>query len=144
MIYLLQADMPGVNWIALLIAAISSLVIGFIYYHPKVLGKFWQKHTGLSDEQIQKGNMPLIFGTSLIMAFVACYYLNMMGGFHGEDEQTFSHGFLHGVLFIAFLVAPVVVTISMYERKKFGYIAVTLGYWILTFGTMSGILFAWR
>lgn len=58
------------NMIAVIVASIIPLLIGFIYYHPKVFGNTWMKTTGLTEEMLKKGNMPLIFGISLVFSFM--------------------------------------------------------------------------
>ena len=42
--------MPDVNWIAVLLCAVSSLVLGGIWYSPMLFAKPWQHAAGLSDE----------------------------------------------------------------------------------------------
>jgi len=51
-------------------AALSTFVVGFVYYHPKVLGTAWMNAEGLTEEQLQKGNMAKIFGLSFLFAFL--------------------------------------------------------------------------
>ena len=58
------------NPLAMLVAALSALVVGFIWYNPKVFGKAWQQASGITDEQIKGGNMAKIFGLAFIFAFL--------------------------------------------------------------------------
>ncbi len=46
------------------------MALGFIWYHPKVLGTVWMTETGLTEEKMKAGNMALIFGISFILAFM--------------------------------------------------------------------------
>jgi hypothetical protein len=50
------------NWIAVIVAGASSLVLGAIWYAPPVFGKKWMALAGLTEEQTKSGSMPLIFG----------------------------------------------------------------------------------
>ena len=52
------------------LAALVPLVIGFIWYNPKVFGSAWIKATGLTEEQLMGGNMMLIFGITYLMSFL--------------------------------------------------------------------------
>ena len=49
--------MENINWLALVVAALSILVIGFIWYHPKVFGTIWMKEIGMTEEKAKKGNI---------------------------------------------------------------------------------------
>ena len=50
--------MPDVNWLAVLTAAISSFLLGGLWYSPAMFLKAWQRGAGLTDEQLQKGGHP--------------------------------------------------------------------------------------
>jgi hypothetical protein len=58
--------MEGFNFYILLIAAVIPLVVGAVYYNDNVFGKTWMKVSGVTAEQIQSGNMLLIFGLSYL------------------------------------------------------------------------------
>jgi len=58
------------NWLAVLVAAFIPLIIGFIWYNEKVLGKAWMKETGMTNEKAQEGNMILIFGLSFLFSIM--------------------------------------------------------------------------
>ena len=34
------------NWVALIVASLSTLVVGFIWYNPKVFGTIWMNEIG--------------------------------------------------------------------------------------------------
>lgn len=54
------------------LAALIPMVIGFIWYHPKVFGKAWMAASGMTDEKMKSGKMALIFGLSYLLSlFVA-------------------------------------------------------------------------
>ena len=59
--------MPQPNLLAIVIAALIPMFMGFIYYHPKVFGKVWMDSLGLKEEDLKKGNMGVIMGVSLVM-----------------------------------------------------------------------------
>lgn len=51
------------------LAALIPMLIGFLYYSPKVLGAPWMKASGVTEEKMKGSNMPLIFGASLLLSF---------------------------------------------------------------------------
>ncbi|MDR6413690.1 DUF1761 domain-containing protein [Pseudarthrobacter sulfonivorans] len=42
-----------INWLAVLLAFISSMAIGFVWYMPAVLGKRWMAAIGKSEEDLK-------------------------------------------------------------------------------------------
>jgi hypothetical protein len=50
-------DMSTINWWAVLVAGISSFVLGGVWYSPALFGNAWMKDNNLTMEEIKKGNM---------------------------------------------------------------------------------------
>lgn len=154
-----------INFLALLLAAASTLVVGFIWYSPKVFGTIWMKESGMTEDKMKGANMAMIFGLSFVYAFLISFLLQMLtihqfgalgmvGGDpalakpsyaafmadYGDAFRTFKHGALHGTLTGIFLALPLIGTNALYERRSFKYVLVTGGFWIVCFATMGGII----
>lgn len=161
--------MEYLNPLAMLVAAISALVIGFVWYNPKVFGNVWMEAAGMTDEQIKGGNMAKIFFLALLFAFMLSTALpgvvihqmgaySLMGGDpsfalpsyevfiadYSDAFRTFKHGVLHGVMLGVFVALPILGTNALFERKSAKYIFINSGYWIVTLGLMGGIICAWK
>ena len=99
--------MPEINYVAVLVAAVGSFLLGGLWYSPALFGKAWQREAGLSDEQLKSGNMGRIFGLSLILAFIGVklvlHYL------HGLDDSIpeISIGLSLTVIVLVLLVTTV-------------------------------------
>lgn len=132
------------NYLAIVVAAVVPMLIGFIWYNPKVLGNAWMKAAGLNKEEVQNANMPLIFGLAFVMAIMAALFLTLYVNHGGPEFQTFKHGALHGTLAAVFLGIPVLATNALFDRRNFQYILINAGYWIVSFAIMGGILCAWH
>lgn len=60
------------NFWVLFVAALIPLIVGAVWYSPKVFGTVWMNHSGMSEEKMKTGNMALIFGlTYLFGLFIA-------------------------------------------------------------------------
>lgn len=163
------------NIIAILIAALIPMILGFIWYNPAVFGKIWMRAIGIDPNNIpdEKPNMLVIFVVSLLFAFMLAISLNPMvihqsgissllqGMPEAENAKiellvngisidyasrfrTFGHGALHGFIAGLFFAVPVIGTMALYEKRGFKYIAVTGGYWILSFLLMGGLICDWK
>ena len=56
-----------INFLAVLVAALSSFVVGFVWYNPKVFGTIWMKEVGMTEEKAKQGNMAIIFGLTFVL-----------------------------------------------------------------------------
>ena len=134
--------MPSPNFLAIILAALIPMLMGFIYYHPKVFGKAWMQSLGLTEEDLKKGNMAVIFGVSLLMSFLLSMFLLVNVDGPGQEGQfdSFKHGAFHGTL-IGFMVAmPVLVTNGLFERKNMKNLAINTVYWVITIALMAGVI----
>lgn len=132
-----------VNWISIVIAAVSTFALGFIWYNPKTFGQAWMESVGMKEEDAAKGNMPLIFGISFVLSLVVAYYLATRAGRHqSPEDHTFIHGIVHGFFAVAYTALPVLITNSLYEQRSWKGILINVGYWIVNFCLIGGIVFA--
>ena len=42
----------SMNWLAIIVSALVPLIIGAIWYHPKVFGSAWMHATGITEAKI--------------------------------------------------------------------------------------------
>lgn len=158
-----------INFLALLAAAVSALIIGAIWYNPKVFGTAWMKAADMTEEKMQGANMAKIFILAFIFAFLLAFALQfitihqtgalgMVGGDpslakpsfeafmadYGTAFRTFKHGALHGTIAGIFIALPILGTNALFERKGAKYIFINAGYWIVTMAIMGGIVCGWQ
>jgi len=159
------------NFLAVLVAALSSFVVGFIWYNPKVFGTIWMKEAGLTQEQLKKGNMLKIFGLTFLYSLMLAFMMpalvihqmgaiSMVGGptlvetakpsylafmaDYGDAFRTFKHGALHGFISGIFLATPIVAMNGLFEHKTWKYMAIQAGYWIVIMTIMGTIICGWK
>ena len=130
------------NWLALIVAALSTLAVGFVWYNPRVMGTAWMKETGMTEEKAQQGNMPLIFGLSAVMAFIAAMYLNAW--ISSDEVVSMQSGAFKGVLTALMIGMPVLVTNSLYELRSLKYMLINIGYWVVALAVMGLIIGVWQ
>lgn len=70
------------------------------------------------------------------------YFQEFMNNF-GDRFRTFKHGALHGVITGLFFVLPIIGIKSLFERKSFKYVAINVGYWVVTLALMGGVICQW-
>ena len=66
-----------INWLSVIVATISAFAIGSLWYSPVLFSKIWQKEVKLSDEDMKTASMPVIFGSTFVLQFIAAVVLDM-------------------------------------------------------------------
>ncbi|MBL7944315.1 MAG: DUF1761 domain-containing protein [Flavobacteriales bacterium] len=133
-----------INWLATIVAALSSILIGFVWYNKNVFGKAWMKSLGITEEHAKGANMPVIFGVTILVSIIASIYFARIMGYHGTEDMTIKHGLFHGSEAAAYIALPVIATNAMFEMRKVSYILINVGYWWATLCAMAVIHSVWR
>ncbi len=158
-----------INIYSLLLAAFSTLVIGSVWYHPKVFGTIWMRESRTQMDSEKMPSMIGIFITSFVYAFFISFILQFLvihqfGAYastiditgidpsvlenyiaaYGETYRTFKHGALHGFMTGLFLALPLIGNNSLYEKRSFKYVLIVGGYWVISMTIMGGIICSWK
>ena len=128
-----------VNFLAIAAAGLASWVLGALWYSPLLFGKIWQTEVGLSDEEIKKGSMPMIFGLSLILMIAMAFGLSPLIEAHG-DTITMVHGFYHGCMIGLFFAATSMGINYLYQRRSLKLFAIDALYQVLFLGISGAVL----
>lgn len=114
-----------IDWLAVTIGTVSTFVLGFIWYNPKVFGKAWQKAAGISDESMNDtSGMAKIFGTSFILNFI----MALMISYFVREDADLNAAIRHALYIGIGLITTALGVNAMYERKGFLYILINGGY----------------
>jgi len=60
------------------LAALIPLVMGFIWYHPRVFGNTWMKVAQVTEESMKNSNMLKIFGLTYLLSFFLSFSLQYL------------------------------------------------------------------
>lgn len=67
--------MQQMNILILLAAAVIPMILGFIWYNPKVFGNAWMKASDMTEEKIKSSNMALILIVTFVFSFLLAFIL---------------------------------------------------------------------
>lgn len=132
--------MEQLNIWAVLVAALSTFLIGGFWYSPAAFGKVWMRENGFTEESLKKSNMIKIFGLSFVLALIAAVNLAMFMGPEDKIEMGALWGFLAGFGWVATFVG----THYLFERKSFTLFLINAGYSIVALTVMGVIITAWK
>ena len=72
----------AVNYVAIIVAAIANMVVGYLWYSQMLFGKAWMKMTGKKDMG-KKDSMLMMMGagyiSSVVMAYVLAIFIQLNG-----------------------------------------------------------------
>ena len=132
--------MSTVNWLAVLAAALSSFVLGGIWYSPALFGKAWMTENNMTVTDVQAGNKARIFGWSFILSLIMAANLAM---FLNAPEIDFGQGLLYGALTGLWIFCGIAI-VGLFEHKSARYIFLNGGYCFVALTLMGAIIGAWR
>lgn len=125
-------DFTHVNWLAVIIAAVAGVVIGFIWYMPAVLGKRWAAESGI--ELPAAGSVsPMIYLVSVVQSLVQAYVVCLFAGGAGVVNGAII-GF---VLWL--LIGAATYSAVLFERRSYMYWAINAGYSLVSCLVMGAI-----
>jgi hypothetical protein len=134
-------DFSRINYLAVLVAALSTFVLGGLWYSPLLFGKAWMRVNNFSDADLATFSKARMFGWSFIFALVMSLNLSM---FLAAPDTTVKWGMAAGALTGVGWVAMAIAIIGVFENRSWGYIAINGGYMIVAFVLMGAILGVWR
>jgi len=131
----------GVNYLAVVVAAIVALVIGFVWYSPRVFGNRWMAYLGTTQAQLgNPGPTGMAVGViaSLINAWVIALLALNLGG------KTLTDGVLLGILVWLGFMATITAAQISFEKKPWGLWILNNAHNVIVQVIMSAIVTVWR
>ena len=130
--------MPALNYWAILVAALSTFLIGGLWYSPAVFGKAWMHENGFTEEGMKNASMSKIFGLAFVLGLIAAVNLAMFMGEENRPSMGALWGFLAGFGWVATFVG----THYLFERRSFKLFLINAGYSVVAL-TVMGVIIAW-
>lgn len=132
--------MDSINYLAVLAAAVSTFLIGGLWYSPLLFQRAWMNANRLTEADLRGGSQGQIFGLAFLFALIMAFNLAM---FLNAPDTTLAWGATAGAL-AAIWVALAIGTVALFERRPPAYFAVNGGYWFVAFVVMGAIIGGWR
>jgi hypothetical protein len=136
-----------INLLGILVAAVSTMVVGFLWYSPMLFAKPWIREMGydMNDkakmEEMKKSAGPAYAGSfvaSLVSAFMLALFL------HWTRTENWQFGLLIGFHVWLGFVATVQLTGVLFMKQSMKLFAINTGYQLVCYLVMGAILGAWN
>ena len=134
-----------VNYLAVFLAAVSSMVVGSLWYMPGVFGKAWMKMTGITMDKnkgMSAGATTWMYGSVFVASLVTAYVLAHVTFL---SHRYFGNSLLQDALSTAFwlwlgFVAARFVTHDAFEGRRKKLTLLNLGNELVTLLVMGLVI----
>jgi Protein of unknown function (DUF1761) len=143
----MHLQMHSLNWLAVLVAAISTMVVGFLWYSPLLFAKAWMKEMGYDPndkakvQEMQKSAGPA-YAWSFVASLLSAFTLGLI--LHGLRAEDVHFGLMVGFHVWLGFVATVQLTGALFMKQSMKLFAINTGYQLACYLIMSVILVAWK
>jgi hypothetical protein len=136
----------GVNLLAVLVAAIATMILGFLWYSPMLFARPWMQLMGYAaDDKAKQDEMrkgagklyTLTFIASLVTAFMLDKVISI------SSIHAPLYGMKFGVAVWLGFVATVQLTDGLFSRRPLKLYLINTGYQLVCYLAMGAILAAW-
>ncbi|MEQ9305366.1 MAG: DUF1761 domain-containing protein [Marinoscillum sp.] len=134
-----MTDISQLNFLAIFVAAVSTFLLGGLWYAPFLFGKAWMKENNFSEDDLKDGTAR-IFGGSFVLAVFMAFNLAAFIGTEADISFGIFAGLAAGLGWVAFALGIT----YLFERKSFKLWAINAGYHTIAFTIMGAILGAWH
>jgi hypothetical protein len=128
-------DFTEINYLAVLIATVVTMVLGFLWYSPVLFSNAWVKEMGLKREEMSGGSpyaYVLTALTALFGVFILAILVSMVG------EKTIANGITVGLL-IGISISVKIGMNFLFESRSLKLFIITIGYHLVTY-LLTGII----
>ena len=135
---------PDINYWAVILATLSSMLVGSIWYTPKVFGNYWMKAANVTpsgDAKDAAGPILLTLVVSFVTAWVlaGAAFISMEfygGGFFGNAVVT-------AIVLWAGFTAARFITHDAFDRRPAGLTVLNVSHEFVTIVVMALIIGVW-
>jgi hypothetical protein len=142
-----MSEVP-INYLAVIISAIASMIIGALWYGP-IFGKQWIALQGWSPQEMEANKAKgmtksyiLMFVGSLVMAYVLSHSLVFAADYLGVYGA--SAGLMAGFWSWLGFIAPVTLSVVLWDGKPWKLWFLNNGYQLFNLLAMGMILALWQ
>src|SRR5262245_26087683 len=91
----------AINIWAVLAAAVSSMILGGLWYSPALFANAWMRSSGVTEERAKSANMGKVMGTAFVLALIGAAVFALFLGPSPKPVEATAYGFSAGLCWVA-------------------------------------------
>jgi hypothetical protein len=136
----MQNTFQNLNWLAIIVAAVSAFILGGLWYSPLMFAKRWMKETGISEESTKNINMIKLSILAFVLSMIASFFLAMFIGVKAGAGFGVLAGFIAGFGWVFTFMG-----ISyLFEARTLAHFLINSIYSIVSLTIMGAIIGIWQ
>lgn len=129
-----------INWAAVVVAALSSFIVGGIWYSPALFANAWIADNKLNTDELKTSSKLRSFGMTAIFSLIMAANL---AAFLADDKTDLTWGTTAGFLAGIWTFSAIAI-MSLFELKSWRLIFINGGYSLVSLTLMGAIIGWWR
>lgn len=135
-------DFASVNWLAVVVCVVVSMVSGSIWYNPKTFFPAWWKVVGAGREQPGMENMGMTWALTVIASAVQAVAMAFM--INALDITDAVAGARLGIMLWLGFIAPTYLVNKLFAGHGLKIWAIEIGNHLVNFLIFGAILAVWK
>ncbi len=136
----MQNAFQNLNWLAIIVAAVSAFILGGLWYSPLMFINRWLKETGITKDSTKSVNMGKILALAFLLSFIASFFLAMFIGPNAGAAFGALAGFMAGFGWVFTYMG----IIYLFESRTFTHFLINAIYSIVSLTIMGLIIGVWQ
>lgn len=131
---------PEINWLAVTLATVSTMVVGFIWYNPKVFGNYWMRVAKVNPGEAKNAVAPILI--TLVVSFISAWVLAgaTFLAFEFYGGSYLANALLTALILWGGLTAARFITHDAFEGRPAGLTILNCAHELVTFMVMALII----
>ncbi len=130
--------MESVSWIAVVACAVSTALLGMVWYSPLLFHKVWAREAGITEEMARSISMPKAVGGTILLGAIAAFVLTTLIPHGAGVLHGISFGFRAGLFFVGAFTG----INYIWSLRTFKMFLIDAGYHTVQF-SIYGALIGW-
>jgi hypothetical protein len=140
-------DFSSINWLAVIVCVVVSMIIGTLWYNPRTFYPAWHKIVVGSNPGADRQGMGMTWALTILSSFVQvvamAFMVNAMGSLMSGGINAGTGAMVGFMLWLGF-IAPTYLVNKLFAGHGLKIWAIEAGNHLLNFLLFGAILGAWR